>query len=716
MKVENTNKCLIRNILIIYLILFCVLRILLAIKYGYAYMWGDEIAYWQISQSLFEQGKTIMRNMPVNFFSCLYPWSISWVHMFENYDVQYMVTYAMNAVMMSSFLIPFYMLCRRMLRHDGQVLVLTVLVSMLPEFSYNARIITENLFFPVSMWTFYYAYTVFEDEQVDFRKAVLLGFLSFLCFGTRTAGICVFLAICTYFMWSIIFESGRKKSALSMLCIVATFFTLYTVFTRLYKAANPGMSSGYLLNAALTRINISYFWYWFQGGLRYLLVFAVITGIFPLVLPVTVFRKLERQDRRLFVFALSVLAWAIVESVGMFYIKEGMIRIHMRYVSYLIPVVLLLFSKSCMLLKQHGEKLTKGQAVFLCIYCLLGLCVAVFCGLFIERDSMIDAVSASHLTISHSVLLKLINASNVKYYKLIIIISIALFAIVNLILLLRGWYRIVLLVTFVCLAFVQMGNSVLSYAKASALKQFYAATDVEFKQIDEYLLDFVEENAKVAYMRENFLGSAMEIHISGRNLSVIPLDLCTPLIDKETATLKDNLIPYVGFHELQNRELGEIPDYIIMEKSLFEERGIASYTQVYATDNFLVLRKESELFKFDIPTFSYTVEGTTGDNWITEEDAIFCLTSDTALDKIIISVDYLSGTQLGIADDMGNAEIFDLKECGGVVEYIVEGENQKDIELRLYGVETQKPMIVYSDSNDERDLCANIKDVSIVCK
>lgn len=59
MKAENTNKCSIRNIFTIYLVFFCLLRVLLAARYGYAVMWGDEISYWQISQSLFEEEKLL---------------------------------------------------------------------------------------------------------------------------------------------------------------------------------------------------------------------------------------------------------------------------------------------------------------------------------------------------------------------------------------------------------------------------------------------------------------------------------------------------------------------------------------------------------------------------------------------------------------------------------------------------------------------------------
>ena len=198
------------------------------------------------------------------------------------------------------------------------------------------------------------------------------------------------------------------------------------------------------------------------------------------------------------------------------------------------------------------------------------------------------------------------------------------------------------------------------------------------------------------------------------NLSAIPLDQCIPLIDSQTATLKDNLVPYAGF--LSQSEMGEIPDYIIMRRSLFEEMGIASYKQVFETDNYLVLRKEDERFRFDIPTFSYTVEGMTGDNWITGEDAVLHLVSSDALDKIIIYVNYLPGTKLAIVDDTSNEEVFDLEECSGVIEYIVEGEDQKDVELRLYGEVTQKPMIVQPGSPDSRDLCASIKNVLIECK
>ena len=701
---ENTNKCSIRNILIVYLILFCLFRILLAIKNGYAVMWGDEITYWQVSQSLFEQGKTILRSVPIDLFSCLYSWSISWVHVFQDYDTQYLAAYTTNAIMMTTFLVPFYMLCCRMLKRDRQALLLTILISLLPEFSYSVRIITENLFFPVSMWTFYFAYKVFEDRQIDFKEAILLGFLSFLCFETRSAGICVFLAVCTYFIWSIFFESDRKKNALSMLCAVGTFFILYTVFSRIYEAVNAEITSENIYYLTFMQaFDICNLAYWVQGGLRYLLVFAVITGFFSLALPVAVFRRLEKQDQRFFVFILSILAWAIMESVGMYYINEGMERIHIRYVSYLIPVVLALFTKTCILLKQHNEKFTRKQVVFICIYCLIGLCTAVFCGIFFKAQSPIDAVSAAYLTKNNSVPFKLITA-----------VLIVLFVIVNLILLLREQYRMVLLITYICFAFTQTRNSFLSYTLASEIKQSYAAEDIEYKQIDEYLLKFIEDNAKVAFMNENYWGKPIEIHVSARNLSAIPLDQCIPLIEKQTATLKDNLIPYVGL--LVQSELGEIPDYIIMRKSLFEEMGIASYKQVYATENYLILKKEGELFKFDIPTFSYTVEGTTEDNWITTEDAIFHLTADTALEKVIIYLNYLSGTELCIVDDAGNEEQFDMEEYSGVIEYVIEEENQRDIKLKLYGEVTQKPMDVLPDSTDSRNLCANIVDVSIVCK
>ena len=705
METESNAKCSLHNILIIYLLFFCLLRILLAIKNGYAIMWGDEITYWQISQSLFEEGKTILRNVPIDLFSCLYSWSISWVHIFRDYDVQFLAVYILNAVMMTSFLVPFYMLCRRMLNHDGMALLLTVLISILPEFSYTTRIITENLFFPISMWTFYLVYKVFENDQINFRSASLLGFSSFLCFWTRSAGICVFLSLCTYFIWSIIFESSRKKKILSMLYTVVIFLILYVVFSAIYKSVNSEITTSNIYKLTFMQaFNIHNLGNWIQGGLRYLLIFAVITGFFSLALPVAIFQKLEKKDKRFFVFALLVLSWAVMESVGMYYVSEGMDRIHIRYISYLIPVAILFFTKSCMLLKQCGKRLIRGQAVFLSIYCVIGLFIAIYCGFFFNTGSTIDAVSAIHLTKN--------NGS--YFFNLIIAIFILIFVISNLILMLRGRYYTVLQITFICFAFVEMRNSIISYTQSGEIKQNYAMEDIEYKQIDEYILHSIEDNAKVAFMNENYWGRPIEIHVSARGLSAIPLDQCIPLIEKQTATLKDNRIPYVGL--LVESELGEIPDYIIMKKSLFEEMGIASYRQVFATDNYYILKKEDELFRFAIPAFSYTVEGTSQDNWITKDDAIFHLTSDAALDKITIYMNYLPGTKLCVADSFGNEEIIDLDECGGVLNYIIDGMNQKDIELKLYGEVTQKPMDVLPDSTDSRDLCANIVDVSIVCK
>lgn len=390
-------------------------------------------------------------------------------------------------------------------------------------------------------------------------------------------------------------------SVLALLYSAGTFFILYIVFSRIYKAANPEIVSENIYYLAFMRaFDIHNLGYWVQGGLRYLLVFVIITGVFSLILPIVTFTKLDKQDKRMLVFTLSVLAWAIMESVGMYYISEGMERLHIRYISYIIPVTLVLFTKTCILLKQRDEKLAKGQAVLLCIYCFLGLCVAAFCGLFFKSGSLIDAVSAPYLTVNHELLYRLISTG---HYEFIIAVLIGLFTVVNLILLSRGKYHTVLLITLGCFAVAQIGDSKLSYTQARMIMQNYAAENVEYKLIDEYLLNYIESDAQVAYLNESYFGQAIEIHISARNLSVIPLNQCIPLIEEQAGTLKDNLIPYVGL--LEQGELGEIPDYIIMRKSLLEKIGIASYKQVYATDNYLILEKEDELFKFSSSPFSY---------------------------------------------------------------------------------------------------------------
>ena len=420
-------------IMMIYILGVFIIRALGAAKTGYAIMISDEVCHWGLSRSIFENGQTYIRGIPADRFSCLYSICIAWVHFFSDYELRYTIIYIVNSFFMVSALIPFCLLCRRIFKDEKKVLGLVILVSLLPEFAYNARILQENLFFPVVMWTFYFIYSSFKDEIIRFKSSIGLAALSFLCYWTRQAGISIALAVIVLMLWIMFYEKKFKLYLKQLIAFIVSFSGIYFISTKIYKFINPDIISIGAMSRILSNLKGEHIIYWLEGGARYLIVLLIVTGFFTMLAPFLIFEKLTLAERRLTIFTALVAVFAILESVGMFYINEDMQRIHFRYLFYVIPVILALGAKAFHILRENRVIWKKAQVAAIICCSMIGIAVIVIFDCFCVSGSSIDG-NSSRFLMTRSILDR---RFDMDIYKSVIKIIIILFIIVITVLILK---------------------------------------------------------------------------------------------------------------------------------------------------------------------------------------------------------------------------------------------------------------------------------------
>lgn len=694
---------------IIYMLILVAIRAFLAVKTGYAIMCSDEVCHWGLSRSIYAEGKTLIRGIPADIFSCLYSISIAWVHFFADYEVQYTVAHIANAIYMVSMLIPFYLLAQKVLGDKKKALIVTIIAGLLPEFAYNAHILQENLFFPIVMWTFYYIYIAYEKEALSVKDAIIIGVLSFLCFWTRRAGICIAMAIVGSMGWNMLFEKRFKQYFKSIAIFGLSFVLIYLSVSQVYHYLNPDAEGISASAEILARIDINLIFDWFHGGLRYLVIFLLITGFFSWLFPFLILKKMNKVDQRFVVFVTIVLFCAIVESVGMIYVNENMERIHIRYLSYIIPIILLYFIKSFYVLRDKGETLGRLQRVVIVCYSIFGMAVMVIFDCFCLKGSSIDGNSNRFLIKNNLILSQWFDMEN---YESIVKILLIVFIIFNMILLLRGKYNkvVIMICSFFCI--IQILNNYLCYEEERQLKQdFTYALEEDATMINEYINTCVDQKAKIALVTENNTGNALELHVTKYPLYNISHEQYMRDLKEDDGTLPNNEIKYYGFG---NSVDGTLPDYIIIAKELQDKNEILSYEEVLETPNYKVMKQADEIFRVDVPLFDYTVTGMSGDGWIMNDVVDVSISAKQEINMIVFQFNYLGGAVLGIKGSAGVEKFYDLAECDGRVEYLPETENTGEIKLKLYGVQTVKPSDIGMGSPDHRNLCAQLLDISIV--
>ena len=308
----------------------------------------DERRYLEIARSLFAGGDLIMRGAPSDFQKILYPVSLFPALLLPDGADQIRMVNVLNSVYACSTVFPVLLIARRLFDDPRAVAVSLVLAIITPDLMYSMTFMSESVFMPISLWMVYLCWRCFESQgRRELALSAAAGVLCYLVYLCKEVAWMYLIAFVGYYALSTLRRTRRAKR--SLLCVAACaagFFVPFiamklTLFSGLYNSYGQfGPEPFQSLYAALFGLySIA------QDGVYFVVGF----GVFPVIYLALTYRDLPRETRDLLFFCLASLVVGLAVVVFTISMREDVghvtLRQHLRYVSPLALVLLMLFMK-----------------------------------------------------------------------------------------------------------------------------------------------------------------------------------------------------------------------------------------------------------------------------------------------------------------------------------------------------------------------------------
>ena len=355
-------------VFLLILISSTIIRILLSVFPKSAYTYFDELFYLELSQNLFLRGTLHVYGTPIHFTKLLYSVLLAPFYAVQDGVLRTQLISGFNAILISSALIPGYLLARRILKKNWQVILSLLFLAVSPNLLFSITFMSENLYYPLLLWSFWAAYCYFASGDRKPLRALVLGLLAFFLYFTKEVGGAWIIAVGIVLLSDCREKSSRKAALRSFGCFLLGFLVPF-LFLRF--ALLRDLSYSYANQVSLSNLTTpSQVLYLCYAALLVLLYFIVSLLFFPVAVPVVYRKKLSPAGRSLLALAG---AYALVISIGVAFgvslsadYPHPALRIHLRYfIGAAFPFLLLSFS-----LLEETESFTvknplvKASAVF----------------------------------------------------------------------------------------------------------------------------------------------------------------------------------------------------------------------------------------------------------------------------------------------------------------------------------------------------------------
>ena len=332
---------IIKQIFVFYLIIV-LLKILLSSLIPSPSIFSDDYVYMKLARSFFFDFNFTIHQAAVDIYPPLYPMLLSISYLFKDMTIIYPLMKIINALVSSLIIIPAFLLSKEFFT-EKKALVIALLISFIPSnFSFSPYIMSENLFYPLSLFTLYFIYKSFLEK--GYKYNILAGVFLALSYLTRTIAInMVGALVISYFILFFIGKMNKllviKKLFISFclfLVIISPWmirnFYLYGFDLKLLFGPYAQSALNIVTEFELTNYIIKFLVY-----ISYLILASLI--IFPFKL-MSIFNKKNLNFLILFV-PLLITTLAIVANHGsrVVFFEWFTGRYIGRYVDFLLPLI-----------------------------------------------------------------------------------------------------------------------------------------------------------------------------------------------------------------------------------------------------------------------------------------------------------------------------------------------------------------------------------------
>ncbi|MEK6907479.1 MAG: glycosyltransferase family 39 protein [Nanoarchaeota archaeon] len=208
--------------LLVFYVILILAKILLVTLIPMSTAFSDDYQYLKMGRSFFFDHKFNVHGIDNIQFSPLYPILISISYIFKDSIYVYFAIKIVNLLLSSLIIIPAYLLAKEFLSEKNSR-ILTFIIALLPTgFSYNSYILTENLFYPLFLFSIYFIYRcLIYDKKFDI---ILAGLFTGLALLTRIHGIIILATLGILF----VLDLFRKKINYKLILISLIAVVLYS--------------------------------------------------------------------------------------------------------------------------------------------------------------------------------------------------------------------------------------------------------------------------------------------------------------------------------------------------------------------------------------------------------------------------------------------------------------------------------------------------------
>jgi hypothetical protein len=385
---DRIDKMEYRTMVILTLVFFiisCIVRSVFACYPKSIHVHPDEIRYLDIARSLFNGDGVVVHNVRMNFDSILYPLFLMPFNLIKDQLLQITWISIGNSILISSVIIPVFLLGQKILKRNAAVLLLLLTVLTLPDLSMSITFMSENLFYPLAAWLIYFVFQFWSSERIrtKFIYCILCAFFCLLAYLTKVVAVYFIAGFLVALGFDCLFTKSNswKHNIIYGFFFGATATGLilgYKLLILILWGSNAATYSG---NLRLSVYDFNTFIYFFYANL-YNLMFALIAFFFfPVVMPMFRFKKLEKSEKNLLVFALVSLLVMIVIITTSISLNEDYpklyMRQHTRYYAPLLIIFLTLFFKEHFVPKED-EELSEKKPIWPLTAFTVFFCMIVF--------------------------------------------------------------------------------------------------------------------------------------------------------------------------------------------------------------------------------------------------------------------------------------------------------------------------------------------------
>ena len=351
------------------LILFCSLLViklfltfLIPIPLGYS----DSLAYMEQAKEFFETG-SITHVVETAKFPPLYAIVISPAFMFQDMDKLFFMIKCINILLSSLVIFPSYFLAREFLNKKTSLLIATATAFLPFLFTVTFFPLSENLYIILLISTMYFIYKALEKKEK--KNIFFAGLGTALCLMTRTFAITIFIALILLLTYLLYTKNKEQIKRTACILLSSILFSLPYISLIFSKIKNNGYSTE-IHTASATSIYFTKV-VWVFLYMNYLII---ALGIIGFILCIQVFLHLKKYDAKekvfillIFFFSIATILLAANNSGNSPLTQYNDHRVIGRYLSTLLPFLLIIIGIAWEKTKQISKKATIFTAIYLSI-------------------------------------------------------------------------------------------------------------------------------------------------------------------------------------------------------------------------------------------------------------------------------------------------------------------------------------------------------------